>query len=59
MAKHQSFNSEFRAEAVDLVLLSSMTLLDVVYSLGINDGTPANLIFACHTEHLNRGTERS
>ncbi|KWR73997.1 transposase [Arthrobacter sp. W1] len=57
MSKRQQFTPEFRAEAVELVISSQKSLIEVAASLGINEGTLGNWVRAYRTEHPEAETE--
>ncbi len=57
MSKRQKFTPEFRAEAVELVISSQQSLVEVAASLGINEGTLGNWVRAYRTEHPEAETE--
>lgn len=57
MSKRQKFTPEFRAEAVELVLSSGKSLVEVSESLGINEGTLGNWVRTYRTEHPETETE--
>lgn len=51
MSKRQKFTPEFLAEAVELVLSSGKSLVEVSESLGINEGTLGNWVRTFRAEH--------
>ncbi len=51
MSKRQKFTPEFRAEAVELVISSGKSLIEVANSLGINERTLGSWVRACRAEH--------
>lgn len=51
MSKRQKFTPEFRAEAVELVISSDKSLVEVAESLAINEGTLGNWVRAFRAEH--------
>lgn len=51
MSKRQKFTPEFRAEAVELVISTQRSLVEVAESLGINEGTLGNWVRAFRAEH--------
>lgn len=51
MSNRQKFTAEYRAEAVELVLSSDKSLVDVAASLGINEGTLGNWVRSYRAEH--------
>lgn len=56
MVKRQKYSSEFRAEAVELVLSSGRTLIEVAASLGINEGTLGNWVRTYKKAHPDYAT---
>lgn len=57
MSKRQKFTPEFRAEAVELVISSQKSLVEVAASLSINEGTLGNWVRTYRTEHPEAETE--
>jgi len=57
MTRRQKFTPEFRAEAIELVISSQKSLIEVAASLGINEGTLGNWVRAYRAEHPEAETE--
>ncbi|MFJ2621802.1 IS3 family transposase [Glutamicibacter sp. NPDC087344] len=57
MSKRQKFTPQFRAEAIELVISSQKSLVEVAESLGINEGTLGNWVRAYRAEHPEAETE--
>ena len=57
MSKRQKFTPEFRSEAVELVISSQKSLIEVAASLGINEGTLGNWVRTFRAEHPEAETE--
>jgi transposase-like protein len=49
------FRSQFKAEAVQLVIETGKPIAEVARDLGIHDGTPGNWVNAWRREHPARG----
>lgn len=51
MSKRQKYTPEYRAEAVQMVLSSERSLVEIAGSLGINEGTLGNWVRTYRAEH--------
>lgn len=57
MSKRQKYTPEYRADAVQMVLTSGRSIVEVAASLGINEGTLGNWVRVYKAEHPEADAE--
>jgi transposase len=57
MTNRRKFSTEFRAEAVELVISSGQPIAQVAPEIGVVEGTPGNWVRVWKEEHSEAGAD--